>query len=275
MPGEGLARPVPTSPNLRRKPEEWGEAMTERFFHPLDDEITISGKDELVKAILEIDFERGAEGHTSDFRERFTLGEYLLTLASRNCLEYPFAIAKHETPDFVWKRNGLEMGLEVTEITSQRYRRGLAGTAPGETCDPSQFSSTALPGGGWAGDGAEREWVDLLISSVLKKVEDYEQGSAFPMLELLAYSNTPGGCGLEFGDWPETKDILLEERRKRDPDNRIGSVFQGVHVVYGSNLIMHAMEADPKVLEPPPLPFRGWHLRNKETLASQLQEVFP
>ena len=66
MPGEGLARPVPTSPNLRRKPEEWGEAMTERFFHPLDDEITISAKDELVEAILEIDFERGAERRTSD-----------------------------------------------------------------------------------------------------------------------------------------------------------------------------------------------------------------
>ena len=106
-------------------------------------------------------------------------------------------------------------------------------------------------------------------------MEDYEKGSPFTMLELLAYSNTPGGCGLEFGDWPETEEFLLEERRKRDPDNRIGSVFQGVHVVYGSNLIMHAMEADPKVLEPPPLPFRGWHLRNKETLASQLQEVFP
>lgn len=77
------------------------------------------------------------------------------------------------------------------------------------------------------------------------------------------------------GDWPETKDILLEERRKRDPDNRIGSVFQGVHVVYGSNLIMHAMEEAPKVLEPPPLPFGGWHLRNKEILASQLRAVFP
>ena len=131
MPGEGLARPVPTSPNLRRKPEEWGEAMTERFFHPLDDEITISAKDELVKAILEIDFERGAERRTSDLSGTVHAGGILLTLASRNCLEYPFAIAKHETPDFVWKRNGLEMGLEVTEITSQRYRRGLAGTAPG------------------------------------------------------------------------------------------------------------------------------------------------
>ena len=78
-----------------------GPIVPDSFFHPLGDEITISGEDELVKVILEIDFERGADQHTSDFRERFTLGEYLLTLASRNCLEYPFAIVKHETPDFV------------------------------------------------------------------------------------------------------------------------------------------------------------------------------
>ncbi len=245
--------------------------MTETFFHPLGDEVTISDRSHLAKVILEIDFERGAERRTSGFRERFTLGEYLLTRASLGCLEYPFSIAKHETPDFVWKQDVMEIGLEVTEITSQRYRHGLSRTSAGDTYDPSQFSSTALPGGGWAGNGAEREWVDLLMSSVLKKVEDYEQGSAFPMLELLAYSNTPGGCGLESGDWPETKDILLEERRKRDPENRIGSVFQGVHVVYGSNLIMDAME-HPRVLQPP---VGQWGLRNREFLASQLREVFP
>ena len=55
--------------------------MSEPFFHPLGDEITISDKDELVKIILEIDFEIGAS-KTSNFRERFTLGQYLLTLAS-------------------------------------------------------------------------------------------------------------------------------------------------------------------------------------------------
>ena len=245
--------------------------MTGMFFYPLGDEIAISDEAELVQVIGGIDLRNGASTQTSDYRERFTLGEYLLTLASLKCLEYPFAIAKHETPDFVWKRNGVEIGLEVTEVTSRRYRRGLAQTSPGKTYDLSQFSSTALPGGGWAGIAAEREWVDLLISSVLKKVEDYEKGSPFTMLELLAYSNTPGGCGLEFGDWPETKDILLEERRKRDPENRIGSVFQGVHVVYGSNLIMHAME-HPKVLQPP---VGQWGLRNRESLALQLLDVFP
>ena len=168
----------------------------------------------------------------------------------------------------------MEMGLEVTEVTSQRYRRGLAQTSGVRTYDPSRFSSTALAGGGWVGNAAEREWVDLLLSTVLKKVEDYEKGSLFSVLKLLAYSNTPGGCGLEFGDFPETRDTLLEERWKRDPEDRIGNVFQEVHVVYGSKLIMHAME-DPKVLEPPPLPCGGWHLRNKEILASQLQAVFP
>ena len=245
--------------------------MTETFFHPLGDEITISDRSHLAKVILEIDFERGADRHTSDFRERFTLGEYLLTLASLKWLEYPFAIVKHETPDFVWKRNGVEIGLEVTEVTSQRYRRGLAETAPGETYDPSQFSSTALPGGGWVESGPEREWVDLVISSVLKKVEDYEQGSAFPMLELLAYSNTPGGCGLEFGDFAETRNLLLLALEQRDPRNRIGKVFQGVHIVYGSKLIMDAME-HPKVLQPP---VGQWALGNGEFLASQLWEVLP
>lgn len=94
------------------------------------------------------------------------------------------------------------------------------------------------------------------------------------MLELLAYSNTPGGCGLEFGEFPETRNLLLLALEQRDPRNRIGKVFQEVHVVYGSNLIMDAMEV-PKVLEPPPLRFGGWHLRNNEILAIQLREVFP
>ncbi len=244
--------------------------MTETFFHPLGDEIAISDEDELVKVMLEIDFERGSEGQTSDFRERFTLGVCLLTLAYQKRLEYPFDIVKRETPDFVWKHEGMEKGLEVTEVTSQLYRHGLAHTSPEEVVDLSQFSSTAFSRGGWAGNAAEREWVDLLMFSVLKKVEDYEQGSPFSMLELLAYSNTPGGCGLEFGDFPETRKLLLLALEQRDPYNRIGKVFQRVHVVYGSNLIVDAME-HPRVLQPP---VRQWCLRNKEHLASQLLAVF-
>ena len=78
--------------------------MSEPFFHPLGDEITISDKDKLVKIILEIDFEIGAS-KTSNFRERFTLGQYLLTLASLSQLEYPFSIEKHETPDLLRTAN--------------------------------------------------------------------------------------------------------------------------------------------------------------------------
>ena len=248
--------------------------MHEHFFHPLGDEISVSDKGELVKVILEIDFELGAKSQTSSFRERFTLGQYLLTLASLNHLEYPFAVVKNETPDFVWRREGVEIGLEVTEVTSQRYRRGLAHlrqTSPGELYDPSQFSDTALPGGGWAGNANVREWIDLLIFSVLKKVESYYQQAPFNKLELLAYSNTPGGCDIEYGDFPETRNSLLLALEKQDPDNRIGQVFQAVNVVYGSDLITDATET-PKLLQPPCN--IQWHLRNKEIMASQLQTVF-
>lgn len=244
--------------------------MTETFFHPLGDTITIWDEEELARVIREIDFERGADRQTSDFRERYTLAMYLLTLASRNELKYPFGIAKRETPDFVWTRDGLEIGMEVTEVTSQRFRRGMAQTSSGEVVDLSQFSGTALHGGGWAGNAGEREWVDLLISSVLKKVEDYEQRSPFDRLELLAYSNTPGGCGLEFGDFPETRNSLLLSLEQRDPRNRIGKVFQEVQVIYGSSLIVDAME-HPMVLRPP---VSQWFLRSKEILAWQLQAVF-
>lgn len=248
--------------------------MHEHFFYPLGDEISISDKDEIVKVILEIDFELGAEGQTSSFRERFTLGQYLLTLASLDLLEYPFAVVKSETPDFVWRREGVEIGLEVTEVTSQRYRRGLSRlrrTSPGELYDPSQFSETALPGGGWAGNANVREWIDLLIFSVLKKVEDYERQAPFSKLELLAYSNTPGGCDIEYGDFPETRNSLLWVLEEQDPNNRIGQVFQAVNVVYGSNLIIDATET-PKLLQPPCN--IQWCLRNKEIMASQLQAVF-
>ena len=94
--------------------------MSEPFFHPLGDEITISDKDKLVKIILEIDFEIGAS-KTSNFRERFTLGQYLLTLASLSQLEYPFSIEKHETPDFVWRRKGVE--IEKHETPDFVWRR--------------------------------------------------------------------------------------------------------------------------------------------------------
>lgn len=134
---------IKESPDLNK-------TLPEPFFHPLGDFITISNKRELARIIREIDFERGADRQTSDFRERYTLAMYMLTLASLNGLKYPFRIAKRETPDFVWTCDGLEIGVEVTEVTSERYRGGMAQTSQGEVVDLSQFSSTALHGGGWA-----------------------------------------------------------------------------------------------------------------------------
>ena len=163
----------------------------------------------------------------------------------------------------------MEIGLEVTEITSQRFRRGVAHIPPGMLYDLSQFSTMALPRGGWAGNANADEWIDLLISSVLKKVKDYAQRAPFSKLELLAYSNTPGGCGLEEGDFDKTRISLLQVLKERDPYNRIDRVFQGVRVVYGSDLIMDVMKS-PKVLDPS---FQ-WRLRNKDILIFQLQAAF-
>ena len=101
--------------------------MSEPFFHPLGDEITISDKDELVKIILEIDFEIGAS-KTSNFRERFTLGQYLLTLASLSQLECPFSIEKHETPDLEFLTKLFEV-VPTDEYTSD-VEQGLMDLGP-------------------------------------------------------------------------------------------------------------------------------------------------
>ena len=94
--------------------------MTGTAFYPLGDQISFFDQRELINKILSIDFNQGSKEKTSDFRERYTLFQYLLTLASRSFLIYPFKIVKGETPDFIWLRGDLEFGVEVTEGTTQK-----------------------------------------------------------------------------------------------------------------------------------------------------------
>lgn len=247
--------------------------MTGTAFYPLGDQISFCDQQELIDKILRIDFNQGSEKKTTYFRERYTLAQYLLTLASQSLLIYPAIIVKNETPDFIWYRGDLEFGVEVTEGTTQKYRRGIAHhsrTRPGQFIINSDFSSTRSPRGGWAGRDGEREWVDIAVCSMLKKTDIYaRREKPFEHMELLINMFTPVG-GFETEEFSELRQDLLCALERWDNDNKISKIFDAVHLISGSNIVIYADELPKLVVAPCET---QWSLRRRDELKQQLKKT--
>jgi len=241
------------------------------FFHPLGDCISFANGEEFSQKILSIDFDVGASRKTSDFRERYTLGQFLLTLWSKDRLKFPVTIKKHETPDLIWQQEEGEVGVEITEGTTQSYRRGVAihnRRSPGQLFFPSDLSDTASPRGGWFGQNAEIEWINIMIGAAVDKAEGYiASAKPFDNMELLIYSNSPGGNGLEFGDFPQTRNLLIQRLNETNVRNIVCPIFRAVNVVYGSDLIMDIM-GETEIISPPQI---RWRIRNNAMLGHQIE----
>lgn len=245
------------------------------LFPPLGNEISFANAAELADIMLRIDFVEGYRPtQSSTFRERYTVCQYLLTLASRKALRYPVAIKNRETPDLIWISCNTEIGMEITEGTSEQLRSGLARHKiqdSGRPFYPSQYSRRSFFRGGWVGQDAEIEFVELMLEAVYRKINSYSTTQRpFGTMELLIYSFTPGGSGIEDDGFEPTRNLIVSKLNEQDPENEIGQVFQAVHVVYGSNVIVD-FAGNPKYLVPPH--DISWSLLDRENLRRQLHSL--
>ena len=97
-------------------------------------------------------------------QEWYCAKRYLLALLAAGRLDFPFAIAKGESPDFVMRCGiGEPVGLEVTEATTAAFQRDLSVTERRSGAQPMG------PEDGWAGDAVEQELAALILAAVRQK----------------------------------------------------------------------------------------------------------
>lgn len=163
-------------------------------------------------ASIDISVPSRIEGRKSVHREMYSICRLLSSLAATEHLIHPLYLQKRERPDFLLNCNSHEIGIEVTEATSQDYSEFLTlaerDDADHLLIEPCHFSygttltleqkqsllrQTKLTGDGWAGDGAEREWSFFIQAAIANKCKksnrpDFQK---FEQNWLLVYDNTP------------------------------------------------------------------------------------
>lgn len=152
-----------------------------------------------------------ATGRTSEHTERYTVCRLLSTLSMTRHISYPLLLEKRERPDFLLCCNGTDIGIEVTEATSEDYSEHLAYAAkntPQSFIQPSHFrydrplgrqkknnllAQTQLTGYGWAGDEPEKEWSLYIRDAIISKSRKLMEPNFQKFLKnwLLVYDNTP------------------------------------------------------------------------------------
>lgn len=165
-----------------------------------------------------------ANGRQHHHEERFYLGLYLLALAVKDLLTYPFFIEQgdqHESPDFMFTwESGETTGFEVTRATEELFQREVSlaerasdetettasGEAPGDmpsvlgrsngaVDEPSSHDGTIIFGSphGYAGDAPEQELCRLFRDAIEKKLSKLRDKKYRPAsrYELLVFEHTP------------------------------------------------------------------------------------
>jgi hypothetical protein len=86
------------------------------------------GSEELLLRLANIDISVPArsEGRTSEHTEQYSICRFLSTVSKTHHVSYPLTIKKRERPDFLLCCNIKNIGIEVTEATSQDYSEYLA-----------------------------------------------------------------------------------------------------------------------------------------------------
>lgn len=148
--------------------------------------------------------------------ERYSVCRLLSTLARTEYLLYPLSLKRRERPDFLLTCNGQEIGIELTQATSedysafrthversqQRYKGHWHFIEPthfrhGKPLNKKQqddlLDSEKLKGRPWSGDEAEKEW-SLYIRDALKNKQSKFQKNNFAKFDqnwLAIHHNSP------------------------------------------------------------------------------------
>lgn len=150
-----------------------------------------NNKQELKSALssMDISVPKRSDGRTKAHTERFAIAHMLSALLAKNKLAYPLGLIQRERPDFLLRINDSQIGIEHTEAIPQNeaHKTVLRDKVAGPDFYlishhyPSENKQSAKElieeiqankaGPAWAGDAAEKEWSEVMLHFVKKKIE--------------------------------------------------------------------------------------------------------
>lgn len=234
--------------------------MEQPFFGRFGNNIVVEDRSDFTQKLDEIDFSvpKRSEGRKSSHRERWCLKHYLEILDRNNILTFPLKIEKSESPDFLISDDTGKRGLEITEGTTPQYQLSLThqDKNPEDTSveslqifnqtDPPPSSeeiekslrrrNDKLIGRGWYGDSVEREWVKIMVNTIVQKTKKMndEHFHHQQIMELLIYDNNHLGIMLEL----ETGlSYLKESLHKPDPLRKFRTRFDILSILSDQSLV--------------------------------------
>ena len=151
-----------------------------------------------------------ADGRTKEHTERYSLARLLASVPDE--LSYPLMIVHDDRPDFVIASLENRIGIEHTEIVPENVARSSFLRSKGLGSDvyftprakygegrktAQELKDDILsdkPGGGWHGNGPERETADAIVGFALGKTSSAQKEGyrTFDQNWLLMYNNWPG-----------------------------------------------------------------------------------
>jgi len=189
--------------------------MKTPFFEEHGNKIKFENTSDLIEKLSKINSSAPGriQGRKSHHREKFCIKFYLLTLSQNNLLRFPMSVTKSESPDFFILSNGETTALEVTEASTEDYQRAMTelekcpdGTLleshsifnhgmdsqKGEYKKALRTPGKKLNGEGWVGDSVEKEWIDIILNAIDKKISDLNKPNfqTASRYELLVYDNS-------------------------------------------------------------------------------------
>lgn len=169
-------------------------------------------QDELYSALRAIDISVPGRqgGRTPKHRERWTFCRLLSSLAGAEKIVFPVSADHDDKPDFLVDLGSVDIGVEVTDATNEKYSQYLSLAAryfpnavrdvgmflPGRP-EPSieemrrQLSANKLISPPWS--SLEPDWADAIFRSIEKKTAKLARSDMRKCSEnwLAIYSNTP------------------------------------------------------------------------------------
>lgn len=174
--------------------------------------IYLESKEHLVKEFgkLNIYINNRALGREQDSLEYWALKKYLLLILDE--FRYPINISKGQSPDFVITYNKNQIGIEITEATSEYYQELLTFISKNpeynlESCKIKygkkytkkelysipKLSKSPLSGNGWSGYGPEISASCWAYDAYYNKSKKIKKWNTPQNIRILLYDNTPTG----------------------------------------------------------------------------------
>lgn len=127
-------------------------------------------------------------GVRQEKKEIYCIEKYLTALAAMQKLNFPFTLYKQESPDFIIDYGLRRVGVEIAEVTTEKYQKWLTGNS--EAKEPEFY--TLLP---YGGDDPEMNCSEAIVAITKKKnslLANYNNNSQMDDCHLLLYENIDG-----------------------------------------------------------------------------------